>query len=206
MCATTAAPTVFQETLDGYLTQIGNLDLAACADILGVTHQEDVLFIPVLDKTYRASGQGITDEAGRQPPFDLSVILAKHLLLCPGAVPASGGWVSYRDFKDTGPLHTYFAQDVENALVKRFSGDLDGLRRTGEALGSQAPEMDLNYDYTGAFAFLPRLPLLVLFNDADEEFGAQGSVLFRADAARYLDGECLAMAANHLIGRLSRGA
>ena len=40
---------------------------------------------------------------------------------------------------------------------------------------------------------LPRIPLLLLFNDRDEEFPAQCSVLFEKRTEAYLDMECVAM-------------
>jgi hypothetical protein len=43
------------------------------------------------------------------------------------------------------------------------------------------------------FTALPKIPVLMLFNDADEEFHAQCAVLFERRAENYLDMECLAM-------------
>ena len=37
------------------------------------------------------------------------------------------------------------------------------------------------------------MPVLLLFNDTDEEFAAQSTVLFERRAEKYLDAECLAM-------------
>ncbi len=44
------------------------------------------------------------------------------------------------------------------------------------------------------FDALPKIPVLLLFNDGDDEFPAQCSVLFERRAENYLDMECLAMA------------
>jgi hypothetical protein len=38
---------------------------------------------------------------------------------------------------------------------------------------------------------LPRVPLLLLFNDADDEFPAHCSLLFERRAEKYLDAESL---------------
>ena len=46
---------------------------------------------------------------------------------------------------------------------------------------------------------LPRLSLLLLFNDADEEFAANGTVLFQKHAEHYLDPESLAMTSAFLV-------
>jgi hypothetical protein len=40
---------------------------------------------------------------------------------------------------------------------------------------------------------LPKIPVLLLFDDADEEFPAQCKVLFERRAEHYLDPECLAI-------------
>jgi len=51
---------------------------------------------------------------------------------------------------------------------------------------------------------LPRVPVILLFNDADDEFPAQSSVLFEQRAEKYLDPECLAMAGRLLFTRLKQ--
>jgi hypothetical protein len=51
------------------------------------------------------------------------------------------------------------------------------------------------------------IPVVMLFNDADEEFPAKCSVLFpvRTEEA-YLDAECIAMLGSLLFRRLKRAA
>ena len=43
------------------------------------------------------------------------------------------------------------------------------------------------------FDALSNIPLLLLFNDKDDEFPAQSAVLFEKRAEKLLDMECLAM-------------
>ena len=52
------------------------------------------------------------------------------------------------------------------------------------------------------FDVLPRIPLLLLFNDADEDFPAHCSVLFEKRADTFLDAECLAIAGRLLFNKL----
>ena len=56
------------------------------------------------------------------------------------------------------------------------------------------------------FRALPRVPLLLLFNDADEEFPAEARILFRANAERILDMECLAILGWLLSSKLIKQA
>jgi hypothetical protein len=43
------------------------------------------------------------------------------------------------------------------------------------------------------FKALPKVPVLLLFNDEEDMFPAQCSVLFQSDCAGYLDMESIAM-------------
>ena len=56
------------------------------------------------------------------------------------------------------------------------------------------------------FKSLPKIPVLLLFNDSDEEFPAQCTVLFERSAENYLDMECLAMVGMLLFEWLKRSA
>ena len=47
-----------------------------------------------------------------------------------------------------------------------------------------------------------RAPMLLQFNDKDEEFPAECRLLFEERAEAYLDAECLAMLGRHLCKRL----
>lgn len=53
-------------------------------------------------------------------------------------------------------------------------------------------------------AALPRIPILFLFNDADEQFPARASILYERRAAHFLDAECRVMVDWHLLEHLKR--
>ena len=55
------------------------------------------------------------------------------------------------------------------------------------------PADQYSYDLAMQFDALPKVSVLLLFNDKDAEFPAQSSVLFEKRAEKYLDMECLAM-------------
>ena len=48
------------------------------------------------------------------------------------------------------------------------------------------------------------IPIIILYNDADEEFSAKCSVLFESRAEKYLDAECLAMIGWQLFSHLKK--
>jgi len=196
------AAAVFEETYQDYLSRIAGIDLAAAATALGATLEDGRAVISLLNRIYRVSKDGITREDGQRPQMGTCVILSKYLLLCPSVEPSNVAWASYRDFKDSGPLAAYWASEVEATLVDAFAGRVADLEKAAEKLGGYAPDEDFPYDVCCCFDALPKISMLLLFNDVDDEFPAKCTILFQARAEEYLDGECLAMLGAQLAGRL----
>lgn len=186
-------PSVFKETYQNYLAQIGKIDLESRAEKLGGRVEKDEMFLSFFGQPYRISSRGITDPSGKQPLMGISVVLCKYLLLCPDILSLDKEWVSYRDFKDTAPLVHSFMNHTERPIARNFSNCLENLAAACEKLGGRDPDLDLNYQLIMKLYPLPKVPMLLLFDDIDEEFPAQCKVLFERRAEHYLDPECLAI-------------
>ena len=184
---------VFEETYEDYLTRIAGLDFNFIADRLGVTVDGADIIVPLFGRSYRISAKGISDPSGRQPHLSVSVILCKYLLMCPLIEPLGGNWMAYKDFKDAAPLIQAFSNTVTRPLAETFSGRVAELEKSGEKMGGYRPEEEFPYDLCLQFDALPKVPLLLLFNDRDEEFPAQCGVLFEKRTEKFIDMECLAM-------------
>jgi hypothetical protein len=89
---------------------------------------------------------------------------------------------------------------TERPIVQNYSNRLKDLAAACEKLGGRDPGLDLNYQLIMKLYPLPKVPVLLLFDDVDEEFPAQCKVLFERRAEHYLDPECLA-----IIGTLLNG-
>lgn len=193
----TGKETVYERTYKNYIAQFNTIDLPAVEAKLGVQVQGGEVTIPFFGRPYTVSGSGITDPMGRQPSLDVCVILCKYLLVCPEIMPHEKDWVAFRDLRESAPLLGYFAHQVEGAIASTFAGRPDDLEKAARALGGVSPAMDVPYDVSFQFAALPQVPVLMLYNDPDEEFPGKCSVLFERRAEVFLDAECLAM-----LGRL----
>ncbi len=197
--------TAFEKHYEDYLTQLKKISFESIAPTIGGKKvEENVMEIPLFGRSYYISFNGITDSSGNRPAYDICVVLSKYILLCPDAAPKENEWVSFRDFKDSGPLINYFNNDVEHSLASYFKGNLNGLKKSGKSISGYRPNLDVNYDIAMQFDALPRISIVLLFNDADEEFSAKCSVLFERRAEKYLDAECIAMLGWQLFSHLKK--
>ncbi|MEA3438094.1 MAG: DUF3786 domain-containing protein [Thermodesulfobacteriota bacterium] len=195
---------VYEKTYENYLAQVGETDFNSVKQKLGVEVEKNKIIIPLFGKSYEISAAGISDTGGKQPMFDICVILCKYILLCPQISPKEKDWVSFRDLKDSGPLTSYFVNDVERAIATQFNGKLGDMKNAGRIVKGYSPDIEVSYDLSMQFDALPRVPIVMLFNDADDEFFATCSVLFERRAESYLDPECLAMVGRCLFADLKK--
>ena len=77
-------------------------------------------------------------------------------------------------------------------------------KKSGKSISGYRPNLDVNYDIAMQFDALPKIPVILLLNDADEEFSAKCSVLFERRAEKYLDAECIAMLGWQLFNHLRK--
>ncbi len=199
-------PSVFEETYHNYLSRIARLDFKKTADRLGAEKAGDEFVVSFFGKPHRISADGISDPFGNRPNFSVCVVLFKYLLLCPDHDPLENDWVSFRDFKDSAPFAGAFVNYTEAALARYFSGRHKDLKTACVKIHGHPPPAAFSYDLCMQFHALPKIPVLLLFNDADAEFPAQCAVLFERRAESYLDMECLAMVGLLLVEYLKTGA
>jgi hypothetical protein len=184
---------VFEQTYKDYLAQIAELDFNFIAPTLDAKVDGEVILIHLFGEPYRISPQGIADSSGKKPHLSVCVILCKYLLMCPLIEPLGGNWMAFKDFKDAAPLVHAFSNTVTIPISETFSGRLSALEEAGKKIGGYPPKEDFPYDLCLQFDALPKIPLLLLYNDQDDEFPAQCGLLFEKRTANFIDMECLAM-------------
>ena len=194
---------VFSEIRQDYLAQLGamwtDIDWAA----LDLNGNADGALITFFGQDLSVSpSTGFQDQEGREPSHAVCVALAKYLLINASGPAGGSEWVAYKQFPDAAAFVEGFSNTVERKVSQVFAGKGRDLARVAAGLGGFRPELELSYDLVLEFPALPRVPLLLLFNDEEEPFPAQCSVLLRSDAARYLDMECLAILGMVLAARL----
>lgn len=193
---------VFDETYQNYLGQIRQIDFLSKAVSLGAEIDTNALLIPLYDTVYRFSAEGISGPPGVDVTPAVRVMICKYILTTPEELSElDNKLVTYREFKDSGPLVSNFTNNTNKTLEQTFSGDVQALKDRAQQLGGKIMASD-TYDVSILFHAFPRIPVTVNFNDQDDLFPAACSVLYRASAALFLDMECLAMTGTLLAGKL----
>lgn len=183
----------FERIYKDYLRQVANIDIGSIEDKLGVEVKGNDVMVPFFGKPHRVSSKEIVGPNGRRPSHSVNVVLCKYLLLCPETEPEGNEWISYKDFKDAAPFIEGFRNNAERPIARNFSGKIEKLKKASDELRGYPPEMEFSYQLSVRFDALPKVPILALFNDEDEEFSSQCSLLFQRRAQGYLDMECLAI-------------
>jgi hypothetical protein len=186
---------IFEQIYQDYLAQMGQVDLQNIANKIGTEMKGDSILVPLFGQLYKISPKGILDPSGKEPIHSVKVVLCQYLLHAPATEPEGEDWVSYKDFKDASPFVGGFQNNTEKAIAKNFAGRLEALRKACLQLGGKDPGLDWGYQLSMKFDPLPHVPILLLFNDADEEFPAQCLLLFERRAEKYLDMESMAILA-----------
>lgn len=190
------------------LKQLSTIDLTeASVDIGGKMRESDLEF-KCLGSIYRINSGGIRLARGGDPDVAVGIVIC-HYILQKGRGEPAGEWVSYRDFRDSAFFMSFFQANVEERLARHFFGRVEDLRRAAARLDG-SPHQDLQWgDACIRFQALPRIPLLLVFFDGDEEFPATCKLLFDRAASLWLDMECLAalggILADFLVNRRSEG-
>lgn len=178
----------------------------------GVLVQDDgkaYLDLPYFTGSVLISDTGIRKSDGA--PLDRweQVFLYNHLAQGGKRLPI-GKWKAFDQIPNTVSKVKSMKAHVENVLQERFQRKVDELKRACEAIGGRAPtETELPSgegasDLAMVFHPLPRIPVLLLFWDAepDEGFDAKLKLLFDETIVEHLDIESILFLSEHLTRRL----
>ena len=197
---------VYDETYRHYLEQLKSMRFDGKEALLGITSDGDAVVVPYFGQSIRLTADGLRNEDGHCPDFSDCVVICRYLIMCPRFEPRQKEWAAYRDFPDAGPLTVFWTDTVEGPLARTFSGRVNALEKACDVLGGSLPDTDITCDLCRCFIPLPKMPLLLVFNDADDDFPASASLLFEKRASTYLDAESQAILGRVLSNRLLAAA
>ena len=165
---------------------------------------EQVLALPYFDTQIFIGPNAIRDSAGERLGRWEQVFIYNHMAQG-GLRPPTGQWKALQEFPNTVSKIKSMRLQVEEPLRNRFGGRKETLAAAAERIGGtnisdETPSADL------AFRFhpLPRVPIMLLFWDADSETGFEAEVKLAFDETitEHLDIESIIFLSEHLAGML----
>ncbi|MHB9149561.1 MAG: DUF3786 domain-containing protein [Thermoleophilia bacterium] len=155
--------------------------------------------IDFLDGRYVVTREDVSAEQGEDPSVWVKILLLIYLTRAGGRLPTAS-WVSYRDLPNSVSKSASF-EECSDRIARAFEGDLVGLERAVISLGGRPAETG-SADLAYVLPVLPRVPVLLLFWDREEEFDARAGFLLDGSVLDYLDLEALLFVGEALAGRL----
>jgi len=184
---------VFNKTYNEYLDKLKVLNLPEIARNLNLKVSEHDVLVSILGTDYRVSESGVFGLDGGKVDFEECIVIFKYLLMCPQEVPTETNWVAYHSFKNAQPLLHYFARETTKPIEDFFSGNLTMLEQLSKNIGGVVVTDNASYDLSIQFEVMPHVPLFLRFNDADEDFPAQCTILFLETIEKFLDMESVSI-------------
>jgi hypothetical protein len=184
---------VYEKTGERYLEQIMAMPWDRLETTYGLDTRDRMIRVPFFRSLVHINKNGFFFATGEKTPFDVCVIAARYVLMCPETLPAGKELSAFRDFKGSGPLTVFYADNVEVKIRKNIHDPARNLKHACLELGGYRPDASISRDAVMTFDALPHLPVYLLYDFADEEFPSSCSVLFESRAQTMLDPESLAI-------------
>ncbi len=185
-------PDVYEAVYVGLVERLAGADIARAADDLGLALRGGEALVRLLGRGYLVGKEGVRADDGGKAAFTHRIVLAYYLLHGGRGEPA-GRFVPYRELPGGADFARNLAQTVEGRLAGFFAGRLKDLAHAARALGGAQAAGEARADAAYEFTALPKLPLMITFYDADEDFPAEAKLFYDLLAPNFLDLECLAV-------------
>ena len=168
------------------------------------TDDQPVLVLPYFDTAIHIRGDSIRRADGGKLDRWEQVFVLNHMAQGGSRLP-TGRWKSFQEFPNTVSKIKSMRSHVEAPLAERFAGHRDELAAAAARSGAvdattEAPSADLAV----RFLPLPRVPVMLLFWDADGDSGlaAEIKLSFDETITEHLDIESIMFLSEYLAKRL----
>jgi len=185
------------------LPDLAKCDIVAHAKRLGLTPEDDgSVSADFLGRTYKITNQAADVSDGGDPVHINNRSLLIHYILSDGGIEPKNSFVPLSRL--TGTIDGKFDRSDTFScatLLRETGGKYDVFAAAAEELGGTFIEKSLG-GYCWQFDVFPKMPIRLIFFEADEEFPAELKIQFDETAPYYMDFECLAFLSGSLIQTL----
>ncbi len=139
---------------------------------------------------------------GEETPIWLSILAIHYLNNADGRQPL-GKLKHFREFKEGSFYEPAFNRRTRDILIAVFGENPEPMKRAGIKLGGKVIE---SADAAVELFYFPMLPITCLVWRGDDEFPAEGSVLFDETAELFFSAEDMAVAGQMAVLELMKAA
>jgi hypothetical protein len=151
---------------------------------------EDILELPYFKDCIVIGKDGIAMKNGSALTRWEQVFIYNHLAQGGSSLP-TGKWKGLEEIPNTISKMKSMKSHVEEPIAEKFRGRVSELRKAARFLGGIDKAGKLSADAAFLFRPLPKIPVMLLFWDAEEGFDARAKLLFDETVTEHLDIESI---------------
>jgi len=188
----------------GLVARLPQCDLEEAAHRLGLEYIDGEVRVRFLKREYRISPDGVEPLDGQPVSANARSVLL-HYLLSTGRGGPQGSYVSFQAIPSmVGGLN--LQSRLMNAPLERyFAHNYGAFREAAERLEGIEEETQAG-KHVWRFSVLPKIPLKLVFYEADDEFPVSTQIMLDTTAPQFLEFECLAFMVGCLVHALIKTA
>jgi hypothetical protein len=167
----------------------------------------NVFIVGFLDRTYRITypdfefKEKLPENAAGAAEISLQEqVLILHYMMAETDVRPNDKWVAYREIPGASFYFGPFTKRAIDPLKKVFGNALSGFKAASAKLGGK-PISDGDAGFE--FSVFPKVPVRLILWEGDEEFAAEGNILFDESIGSILPVEDVAWLAGMVVYRLA---
>ncbi len=184
--------------IERLMNEISNLDFNRIYKGIGCELVDSKLILRCMGRIYEIDKDG---SIFPEPEIKWIKILLLHYVRTSGTGDFTGEWISFSDIKGGSVKYSTFERDCVEPLRKLFDGGtlkvVNNLKRLGSAEVSGIPSR-----YAIRLDLLPKIRVLILYDERDEEFPSSLRILFDRITDRFLDVESIIFLCEGLVHTL----
>ncbi len=196
-----------QEALEWAKKQASSMDLEDIATRIGGKLQfvtmngskKQIIILPCFNKTLHITLDAVTDELGNSLLKNDQTFVYIHMAQG-GIKKPTGNKKSFKEFPNSVSKIVSMNDHVETPLKKAFTSKLAMLKKACEFIGGKDVKAGFDSgDLAYEFSAFPKVPVTLLFWDAEEGFDAEIKLLFDETVIEHLDIESIMFLSEHLV-------
>jgi hypothetical protein len=186
------------------VSKLSELDFQESADRLGLEYENGGVQVSFLKREYRITLEGVKPLDGQSANVNnLSVLL--YYLLSKGRGEPENFYIPFESIpRMIGGLHAQ-SRLMNTPLERYFGNDYVKFSEATAKVGGLEEEPQVG-KYLWRFDVLPKIPLQLVFYEADDDFPAEIQIMLDRTAVQFLEFECLAFMVGCFVRALIKTA